>query len=85
MWVVTIFHMIINDKYLHGLGIDYDEEMDAYPMDEDHLVHLDEKFRAISQMSTKQKRDFLTNKLQLLSVKHRKFKLSSVIGVVLCV
>ena len=73
----------INDKYLYKLGIEYDEEMDAYPMDEDHLVHLDEKFREISQMTTKQKRDFLTNKLQLLSVKHRKFKLSSVIGVVL--
>ncbi len=73
----------INDKYLYKLGIEYDEEMDAYLIDEDHLVYLDEQFRVFDGMSSKQKRDYMTNKLQVLSVKHRKFKLASVIGVVL--
>jgi len=77
----------INDKTLHKLGIDYDEEIDGYPIDEENLTQLDEKVRAWTEdetlKTTQDKRNYLMNKLKVIRVKDNKFKLSSVIGVTL--
>jgi len=77
----------INDKTLHKLGIDYEEEMDGYPIDDENLAQLDEKVRAWTEdehlKTTQEKRNYLMNKLRVIRVKDHKFKLSSVIGVTL--
>jgi len=77
----------IDDKILHKLGIDYDEAMDGYPIDEENLAQLDEKVRAWTEhehlKTTQEKRNYILNKLRVIRVKDNKFKLSSVIGVTL--
>ena len=75
----------INDKYLYSLGIEYDEEMDGYEIDEDSLERLDERFRNAFEESLvpESRRNYLMNALEILRVKHNRFKLSSVIGVVI--
>ena len=75
----------INDTVLYNLGTNYDEEIDGYFVDENILKQLDEKVRSWTEnetlKTTKDKRDYLMNKLKVIRVKDNKFKLSTVVGV----
>jgi len=75
----------INDKVLYAMGTNYDEEIDGYLVDEDILKQIDEKVRVWTEddslKTTKDKRDYLMNKLRVIRVRDHKFKLSTVVGV----
>lgn len=77
----------INDKQIYKMGSDYDEDIDGYPIDEQFLEQLDAKLRVWHEdprLQTKRNKvDFLTNALWAIRCKHQRFKLSTVVGVML--
>ena len=77
----------IGNDVLSKMDVEYEEEMDGYHIDEDFLDDLDGKVKAWTEdpklKSRDQKQAFLERKLKFIRMKHQKFKLSTVVGVVL--
>ena len=75
----------LQEKFFNNDIFEYDEEIDGYEIDEDGLERLDERFRNAFEepLVPESRRNYLMNALEILRVKHNRFKLSSVIGVVI--
>jgi hypothetical protein len=77
----------INDKVLSQMDVDYDEDMDGYHIDEGFLDSFDSKVKVWTQdpklMSQDKKQKYLERQLKIIRIKNQKFKLSTVVGVVL--
>jgi hypothetical protein len=77
----------INDKVLSKMGARYEEDIDGYPIDEDIVRHIGDKVEGWTSderlPDAKAKEEYLRRKLRIIRLKNQKFKLSSVIGVVI--
>ena len=77
----------INDKVLSNMGAHYDEDIDGYPIDEDTVRQIGERVETWTTderlPDAKSKEEYLRRKLRIIRLKNQKFKLSSVIGVVI--
>jgi len=77
----------IGDNVLKKAGIEYDEDIDGYHVDTDFLQELDGKVKAWTEdplLTTNDKRrEYLERQLRIIRIKQQKYKLSTVVGVVL--
>ena len=77
----------INDKVLDSLGARYDEDIDGHHIDSSFVEEFDKKVQSWIQdprlKTPAQKRAYLERQLKVIRIKNQRFKLSTVVGVVL--
>ena len=77
----------IDDKILHKMGTEYDEDIDGYYIDEDIVRKIGTTMEAWTMdervPTVREKQEYLRRKLRIVRLKNQKYKLSSVIGVAL--